>query len=215
MLWCPIYDRLSLIPSRDQANCDRPRARVRCRLNGKRDEEHEQHCSCERSAHGPTLLWRKRESRLLQQAGAGYTGPTSSNALSVRSADDRIQAVVAGIRAFGGRRAASTGGLVSDNTAALEIRHLALSTPIGASDLALFGALTGGEFPPGDHNSLTIDIRDSTGSGPRLNVYAHTTGSLLPENAGVGNRFNVAGSLEAFIQSNPGIDPPPGAEFLG
>jgi hypothetical protein len=142
------------------------------------------------------------------------TAPTSSNALNLRSVGDRVEAARIAVFAIGGQRSMTVGGLVSDNTLDMKVRGLSLSTPSGASDLVLAGAFPGGEFPPGDRNTLTVDIRDSSGSGPRANFYRDTLAAVLPEYAGVGNRLHVAGTLLAFVRDNPGIDPAPGAEFF-
>jgi hypothetical protein len=140
---------------------------------------------------------------------------TVSSGLSMDSRDDRVEAPSIGIFAIGGRRLRTIDGPASNNTVNLHIRGLTLRTAsFDSSDVVLAGAQSSGEFPPGDDNTLTLDIRDSTGSGQRLNVYANTLGPLLPENFGVGNALLVAGTPEAFAERNPGIVPVPSAEFF-
>jgi hypothetical protein len=55
---------------------------------------------------------------------------------------------------------------------------------------------------------------DSTGSGPRANLYANVLGPLYPENFGEGNRLEFVRTLAAFEESNAGIDPAPPASFF-
>lgn len=140
---------------------------------------------------------------------------TSSNHLDVDSADDRIEGALVAIDAFAGRRRSDTAGLSSDNTAELQLRDLDIQTTgADAADLRLRAAESSGEFLPGHRNTLSVDIRDSTGSGPRANLYRHVFGPLLPENRGEGNRLEFVGTLAAFQESNAGIDPAPPASFF-
>ena len=65
-------------------------------------------------------------------------------------------------------------------------------------------------------NRLRVTLRESTGSGPRANVYvdgprqAETEGDYSQRS----NRLEIAGSLAEFTRSNRAIDPPPSAQFF-
>ena len=58
-------------------------------------------------------------------------------------------------------------------------------------------------------NTLRVLLRQSTGSGPRANVYGDSVMGL-----GVGNELDILGSEEAFVQTNHDFDPVPPAELF-
>jgi len=60
-------------------------------------------------------------------------------------------------------------------------------------------------------------IHRVTGSGLRSNVYADVlgpTGPVSPALQGTGNRLEITGSRQAFLQTNRAIDPAPGPTFF-
>ncbi|HVD62522.1 MAG TPA: hypothetical protein VNC11_16735, partial [Gemmatimonadaceae bacterium] len=153
-------------------------------------------------------------------------GTTSGNTLRVHSQDDRIQAFTLGILATGGRRffALPTSGPVNDNSIDLTLIGANVSTSScgGASfvtDFRIAGALvTNASVVPGDGNTVHAVFRNVTGSGTRNNFYADVLGPagpvVNPALQGTGNRLEFAGSLQAFEQTNSGINPAPGEEFF-
>ena len=86
------------------------------------------------------------------------------------------------------------------------------------TDFRLAGALvTNASLAPGDRNTVHVIMRDVTGSGTRTNFYADVlgpTGPLAPEFQGTANHLEIAGSPQAFGQTNRNIDPAPGAQFF-
>jgi hypothetical protein len=150
------------------------------------------------------------------QIGGGSNPPfastagTSLNGVEVQSKDDLIEGAETGIFAFAGRRGNDVVGPSSSNTVELELRDLTIRTHDAGADLVLFAALAGDAFTPGDGNRLSVDMRDSTGSGTRLNAYGHVD----PEGFGIGNRLEFEGSPDDFADDNAGFDPAPPAEFF-
>ena len=69
------------------------------------------------------------------------------------------------------------------------------------------GAQSGGLLPAGDGNTVKVDVRQTTGSGPRKNVYANA--DLV-----TGNRLVFVGSPAAFTRSNRKIIPAPPDGFF-
>ncbi len=146
----------------------------------------------------------------------------SSNQVRVDSTDDRIEGVPTAIAAFGGRRLGLVFGLSSNNSVELDLRGLTLKTleagGAGAdfqlAAAASFAQGSGGEFPAGNDNTLTVLVRDATGSGPRANLYEDVFGPLLPQNFGSGNRLEFVGTAAAFEESNRDIEPAPPETFF-
>ena len=139
------------------------------------------------------------------------TTGTFLNRVEVKSKDDRIEGAQTGISAFAGRR--GDAGPSSGNAVELKLRDLVIRTNGGAhaADLVLVAARSeGGTLPPGDWNTLRVSMRDSTGSGARLNEYAH----VFPADFGIGNKLEIDGSPDDFADDNAGFDPAPPAEFF-
>ena len=133
---------------------------------------------------------------------------STSNVLRVLSQDDRIEGFLTGIFATGATRSNAFSEPSSSNEIDLNLQRMRLQS--GAADLTLFGATTFVDgVSAGDGNSVRVVLRQSKGSGPRANVYAHSAGDL-----GTGNRLEIAGSATAFDQTNEAIDPAPPAEFF-
>ena len=150
----------------------------------------------------------------------GTTG-ASSNTVRIGSTGDRIDGAPVGIQAFGGQRIGTEFGPSSDNRVQLVIAGLTLRTVAAdepASDFVLAGAASfcfcESSERPGDRNVVRVSLRDSTGSGPRDNVYENVLGPTLPRNFGTGNRLEFAGTPAAFAASNHDIDPAPDARFF-
>ena len=114
-------------------------------------------------------------------------------------------------------------GTVMRNRVELTLRRIRIrSVGEGAADLSLHGALsesesgneTGSEAPMNaQSNVLRVSIQGSSGSGPRRNVYANAWLSGEADAAGR-NRLESAGSRAAFLESNTGFDPTPGAGYF-
>ena len=139
------------------------------------------------------------------------TAGTFLNRVEVESKDDGIEGAETGIFAFAGRRG-DIAGPSSDNTVELELRDLAIRTRAGGADLVLFAALSpSGASAPGDRNTLRIDMRDSSGSGTRMNEYGH----VFPAGLGSGNTLEFDGSPDDFADDNEGFHPAPPREFFG
>ena len=139
------------------------------------------------------------------------TAPSTSNVLRMHSKDDTIDGFLSGILARGGQRFFAESGPSSSNRIDLQLigLHIQTAADPSASDLALFGALSAAPgVSPGDGNVVRVLIRQSTGSGPRLNEYADSIGG------GTGNRLEITGNARAFSKTNDGLEPPPPAEFF-
>jgi hypothetical protein len=114
-------------------------------------------------------------------------------------------------------------GTVMRNRGELTLRGIRIrSAGEGAADLWLHGALSvsesGDETRPeapmnAQDNVLRVSIQGSSGSGLRRNVYANAWLSGDADTAGR-NRLEVAGSRAAFLKSNTGFDPAPGAGYF-
>ena len=144
---------------------------------------------------------------------------TVGNTLEVRSLDDRIEGFATAVLATGARRffAEPTAGPSSDNAIDLKLLRTSIETPACGTDLRLVGALAGGNFSPGDGNVVRARLRGVQGSGTRANVYADVlslTGPVSPELQGRGNQLEIVGSLQAFLATNSGVTPAPGAQFF-
>ena len=163
------------------------------------------------------------------QGGSGPPAPlpvgeTRNNTLLLYSLADRIEGFTTGVNAAGGRRffAAPTAGPTTGNSVDLKLIGTTITTPAcgGASlvaDLRLAGAFVAGAFAPGDNNTLRAVIHRVTGSGSRANVYANVlgpAGPVSPALQGTGNRLEITGSRQAFLQTNQAIDPAPGPAFF-
>lgn len=161
------------------------------------------------------------------QGGSGVpvplqVGETERNAIRLSSLDDRIEGFTTAISAIGGRRffASPTAGPTTGNSADLKLIGTTISTPsCGGASFVVDFRLAGAAVPntslvPGDGNTLRAVIRGVTASGARSNVYADVLAGSVASELGTGNRFEVVGNLQAFAQTNRGIDPAPGAEFF-
>jgi hypothetical protein len=133
----------------------------------------------------------------------------SSNTATADSSGDRIEDFQVGILAIGGRRFSTDGGTCSHNEVRLKLDHLRLQTQgSDAADFLFAGALSGGLFSAGDENTMRVSVVQTTGSGPRKNIYVDSAGF------GSGNRLLFQGAYAAFIHTNQMIDPAPPAEFF-
>ena len=142
---------------------------------------------------------------------AGPNSNSDSNTASANSTKDRIVDFQDGIVAIGGRRLNSGAGSCSGNRVDVELTQMRLATEPreAAADFVFVGALSLGPFSAGNANIVCVHAAQTTGSGLRNNLYADSQGG------GTGNQLRVKGSLTAFAQSNPGIDPAPPAQFFG
>jgi hypothetical protein len=149
---------------------------------------------------------------------------TSRNTLRMHSDHDRIEGFTTAVLGGGGRRyfGLPLAGPSTNNTLEMELVGATLSTPSCATqvvrDFDLKGAFSASNtLVPGDGNVLRAVIRNVTGSGPRVNLYADAGGSTAPLPSavqGIGNRLEIVGSPVAFSHANTNIDPAPGAEFF-
>jgi hypothetical protein len=139
----------------------------------------------------------------------GGDANTDSNSAIVESNGDQIEKFLVGIAAVGGRRLPD-GGTCSHNTVDLTLNRMKLATRRQgtAADFMFVGAQSGGLFPAGDGNTVKVDVRDTTGSGPRKNLY--DDGAAF----GAGNQLDFVGTLADFNDSNQNINPAPPAEFF-
>jgi hypothetical protein len=136
------------------------------------------------------------------------------NSLQIHSIGDTIAGFASGIVASGGRRINALSETISSNRVELNLHGTLLQTT--TTDLRLAGASS---LPAalgvstGDENTVHVLLNHATGSGVRLNQYAH---SLTPPmgNLGVGNRLEIVGNANAFDQTNQDFAPPPPAEFF-
>jgi hypothetical protein len=137
---------------------------------------------------------------------------STSNALEIRSLDDRIEGFATAIDAAGARRFAAVSAPLSSNTVGIRLRGTRLASTL--ADLSLVGALSfaEGTFSDGD-NALRASLRGAIGSGPRNNLYADTS-SPIGTTLATGNELEIAGTPQEFDRSNENIEPPPPAEFF-
>jgi hypothetical protein len=149
--------------------------------------------------------------------------PAIRNRLYVNSVGDRIERFTTAISANGSQRffpdALSSPPV--DNLVELHLIGTTISTPNCAEalvrDIKLTGAQSRGSMSPGSGNTVRVEFRDVTGSGRRVNAYAHAeslSGPLTGEGQGDGNRLEIVGDPVTFARSNRGIDPAPPAEFF-
>jgi hypothetical protein len=130
------------------------------------------------------------------------------NRLQIDSRNDTIQGFHLGIVAIGGQRFLAGAGPSSANRLDLEVHALRVQST--TADLTLFGARSFvGGVSPGDGNTLRLLLRQSTGSGPRVNLYGDSWMDL-----GVGNELEIVGTERAFVRTNDDFDPIPPAEFF-
>jgi hypothetical protein len=130
------------------------------------------------------------------------------NSLEMDSKDDTIDGFSTGILAMGGVRTGPLPEPSSSNRVDMNLHGLSVQTT--TADLVLFGArsfVPG--VSPGDGNTVYLLVRQSTGSGPRANVYSDSSMDL-----GVNNRLEIVGGQNAFVRTNDGFDPIPPAEFF-
>ncbi|HSK20154.1 MAG TPA: hypothetical protein VK912_13460, partial [Longimicrobiales bacterium] len=87
-----------------------------------------------------------------------------------------------------------------------------------AADFRLTGAWVGNDaLNAGDRNTVRVEFRGVTASGPRMNQYAHTAGTsgALPAHLqGDGNRLEFVGDAVTFAQINRDVAPSPGPGFF-
>ena len=133
------------------------------------------------------------------------------NSLQIHSNDDRIEGFATGISAAGARRFGALSEPMSSNSVDVNLHGTRFVTT--TSDLRLFGAVSFVAVSTGDENTLHVVASQATGSGPRLNRYAHSSTPSMG-NLGVGNRLEIAGNANAFDQTNNDFVPPPPAEFF-
>jgi hypothetical protein len=133
------------------------------------------------------------------------------NSIQIHSNDDRIEGFATSISAAGARRFGSLSEPMSSNSVDMNLHGTRFVTT--TSDLRLFGAVSFVDVSTGDENSLRVLVSQATGSGPRLNRYAHSSTPSMG-NLGVGNRLEIAGNANAFDQTNNDFVPPPPAEFF-
>jgi hypothetical protein len=140
------------------------------------------------------------------------SGASTFNSLQVCSKGDSIEGFARGIFAVGGLRTGALPGPSSSNEVEMNLHGLQVRTT--TTDLQLFGAQSFvAGVSPGDENTVHVVMRQSSGSGPRANLYAHST---TPSGVGLGagNRLEVVGNSRAFDRTNDNFIPPPPAEFF-
>jgi hypothetical protein len=136
------------------------------------------------------------------------------NSLQMHSIDDTIAGFATGIVASGGRRINALSEPISSNRVELNFHGTLLQTT--TTDLRLAGASS---LPAalgvstGDDNTAHVLLNQATGSGARLNQYAHSATPPMG-NPGIGNRLEIVGNANAFDQTNQNFVPPPPAEFF-
>jgi hypothetical protein len=165
--------------------------------------------------------------------------PTTRNRLTVRSLDDRIERFPTTVLATGSRRffGDPLNPPPTDNSIDLQLIGTVISTPdcawapsggntVGiaaarmdpAADFRLTGAWVGNDaLNAGDRNTVRVEFRGVTASGPRMNQYAHAAGTSGPLPAhlqGDGNRLEFVGDAASFARINRAVAPSPGAEFF-
>jgi hypothetical protein len=165
--------------------------------------------------------------------------PTTRNRLIVHSLDDRLEGFPTAVLATGSRRffGDPLNPPPTDNSIDLQLIGTVISTPdcawapsgsntVGiaagrmepAADFRLTGAWVGNDaLNAGDRNTVRVEFRGVTGSGPRMNQYAHVTGTSGPlpvHLRGDGNRLEFVGDTATFARVNRDVDPSPGAGFF-
>ena len=132
---------------------------------------------------------------------------TDSNSAIVESKDDQIESFQVGIAAVGGRRLPD-GGTCSHNKAELNLNRMKLATK-PHRDSSRFRCSWAPNpvwlFPAGDGNIVHVHVQETTGSGPRENLYADGAGF------GTGNQLVFVGTLAtsttAIKTSTPPLPP--------
>jgi hypothetical protein len=133
------------------------------------------------------------------------------NSVQIHSNDDRIEGFATGISAAGARRFGAASEPMSSNSVDVNLHGTRFVTT--TSDLRLFGAVSFVAVSTGDENTLHVVVSQATGSGPRLNRYAHSSTPSMG-NLGVGNRLEIVGNANAFDRTDNGFVPSPPAEFF-
>ena len=152
-----------------------------------------------------------------------HGGGAESSSVRVESQDDRIEGYRVGIQAAAGRLVAALPGTVLRNRGELTLRRIRIrSVGEGAADLSLHGTLFEGESESetspktpmnAQGNVLRVSIQESSGSGPRRNVYANAWFSGEADTAGR-NRLEITGSRGEFLESNVDFAPAPDARHF-
>ena len=133
---------------------------------------------------------------------------STSNRLAMTSHDDTVRGFDVGVAATAGQRFLPTAAPSSSNRLELNLHGLQVQSAV--ADLMLFGARTFVDgVSAGDGNTLRVNLKKSTGSGPRANVYADNAGT-----PGVGNQLEIVGTEKSFVKSNDDFNPIPPAEFF-
>jgi hypothetical protein len=142
----------------------------------------------------------------------GFVSEASTlNSLQIHSNNDRIEGFATGIAAAGARRIGALSGPIYTNRAELNLHGTLLQTT--TADWRLNGAVSLVNVSTGDDNTLHVVVHQATGSGARVNRYAHS--SIPPAGSpGTGNRLEIVGNANAFDQTNENFIPPPPAEFF-
>jgi hypothetical protein len=143
--------------------------------------------------------------------GVVVSQASTFNSLQMHSIDDTLAGFATGIAAAGGRRFSALSGTISSNRVELNLHGTHLQTT--TTDWRLFGALSLVNVTTGDDNTAHVLVRQATGSGPRVNLYANSS-APTPGALGVGNRLEIVGNASAFDRTNNDFVPPPPAEFF-
>jgi len=133
------------------------------------------------------------------------------NSLQIHSTDDTLAGFASGIVAAGGRRFNALSRTISSNRVDLNLHGTLLQTT--TVDLRLSGATSLVGVSTGDENTAHVLLVQATGSGARLNQYAHSATPPMG-NPGIGNRLEIVGNANSFDQTNQNFVPPPPAEFF-
>jgi hypothetical protein len=142
----------------------------------------------------------------------GAVDAVTNNSVRFFSMDDRIEGFVNAIVARGASRPLASTAPISFNTAVVELHNTVLSSSRADFNLAGASSLVAGSWPD-EGNVLRVLARGVTGSGPRSNFYGPVAGP--PSTTfGDGNHLEIGGSLQAFMQTNADIFPPPPPEFF-
>ncbi len=168
--------------------------------------------------HGWALMGASSQPHFVDLPGNG----AAHNLMRMVSTDDRIEGFRVGIRAVGARRVGADRQPLNDNRMELNLERARIRTEgDGAADLVFWATWSEiaqgqgpGEFPAGDGNVLHVRIRGSHGSGRRQNSFDEASGPVKPENHGSGNRLEIEGRRDEFVESNRGLDPPPPTEYF-
>lgn len=152
------------------------------------------------------------------------TEGAESNLVRVDSQDDRIEGFRVAVEAVAGRPIVGVPGQVVNNRGELLLSGLRIkSTGESPVDLSLHGAKL---FRPRgasmaaasgtEGNVLRVTLRDSTGSGPRANVYADRSPPefAVLATAPRSDRLEISGSRTEFLESNSSVDPAPELRYF-